>query len=45
LKGGVMAGLYFTLNPSTVHQSSFIYRSLMANDHSNKRGGIISFPF
>jgi len=34
LKGGVMAGLYFTLNPSTVHQSSFIYRSSMANEHS-----------
>lgn len=32
LKGGVMAGLYFTLHPGAVRQSSFIYRSLMAND-------------
>ena len=32
LKGGAMAGLYFTLSPSAVHQSGFIYRSLMAND-------------
>jgi membrane-associated phospholipid phosphatase len=32
LKRGVMAGLYFNLNPSAVHQSSFIYRSSMAND-------------
>ena len=31
-KGGVMAGLYFTLHPSTLRQSSFIYRSSMAND-------------
>jgi membrane-associated phospholipid phosphatase len=31
LKGGVMAGLYFTLHPSAVYQSSFIYRSSMAN--------------
>ena len=33
-KGGVMAGLYFTLNPSALRQSSFIYRSSMANEHS-----------
>ncbi len=39
LKGGVMAGLYFTLHPGAVHQSSFIYRSLTANDRSDKRGG------
>jgi len=32
LNGGVMAGLYFTLNPSALRQSSFIYRSSMAND-------------
>jgi len=35
LKGGVMAGLHFTLHPSAVRQSSFIYRSLMTNDRSN----------
>ena len=34
LKGGVMAGLYFTLNPSAVRQSSFIYRSSMANERN-----------
>jgi hypothetical protein len=32
LRRGAMAGLYFTLHPSAVHQSSFIYRSSMAND-------------
>lgn len=32
LKGGVMAGLWFTLYPNAVNQSSFIYRSSMAND-------------
>jgi membrane-associated phospholipid phosphatase len=32
LKGGVMAELCFILNPSAIHQSSFIYRSSMAND-------------
>jgi len=32
LKGGVMAGLYFTLHPGAVNQSRFIYRSSMAND-------------
>ncbi|HYA93619.1 MAG TPA: phosphatase PAP2 family protein [Thermodesulfobacteriota bacterium] len=31
-KGGVTAGLYFTLHPSAVNQSRFIYRSSMAND-------------
>lgn len=35
LKGGVMAGLYFILHPSAIHQSSAIYRSSMANDHSD----------
>ena len=46
LKGGVMAGLYFTLHPSAVHQSSFIYRSSMANDRvDKKRGATISSPF
>jgi membrane-associated phospholipid phosphatase len=45
LKGGVMAGLYFTLNPGAVHQSSFIYRSLMANERIDKRGATISSPF
>ena len=45
LKHGVMAGLYFTLNPSAVHQSSFIYRNPMTNDRSDKRGGRISSPF
>jgi hypothetical protein len=32
LKGGVMAKLCFILNPSAVHQSSFIYRSSMADE-------------
>jgi membrane-associated phospholipid phosphatase len=32
LKRGAMAGLYFTLNPSAIHQSSFIYRNSTAND-------------
>jgi membrane-associated phospholipid phosphatase len=32
LKGGAMAGLYFTLNPGAIDQSSFIYRSSMASD-------------
>ena len=32
LKGGVMAGLYFTLHPGAVRQFSFIYRSLMVNE-------------
>jgi len=45
LRGGAMAGLYFTLNPSAVRQSSFIYRSSMANDRSDKRGGRISPSF
>ena len=31
-KGGVMAELYFALHPSAIRQSSFIYRSAMAND-------------
>jgi membrane-associated phospholipid phosphatase len=34
-KGGVMAQLYFTLQSSSIHQSRAIYRSLMANEHSN----------
>jgi membrane-associated phospholipid phosphatase len=34
LKRGAMAGLYFTLNPSAIHQSSFIYRSSIANERS-----------
>ena len=32
LKGGVMAELCFILNPSTIHQSSFIFRNSIAND-------------
>jgi membrane-associated phospholipid phosphatase len=32
LRGGAMAGLYFTFHPSAVRQSSFIYRSSMAKD-------------
>jgi membrane-associated phospholipid phosphatase len=32
LKRGATAGLYFTLNPSAIHQSSFIYRNSIAND-------------
>jgi hypothetical protein len=35
LKGGVMAELCFTLHPSAIHQSNFIYRSSMANDRSD----------
>lgn len=35
LKGGVMAGLYFTLHPGAIRQSSAIYRSSMANDRSD----------
>jgi membrane-associated phospholipid phosphatase len=34
-KGGVMAELYFTLHPSAIRQSSFIYRSSVANDRSD----------
>jgi membrane-associated phospholipid phosphatase len=32
LKRGAMAGLYFTLSPSAIHQSSLIYRNSIAND-------------
>ena len=45
LRGGAMAGLYFTLNPSAVRQSSFIYQSSMSNDRSDKKGGTIPSPF
>ena len=45
LRRGAMAGLYFTLNPSAVRQSSFIYRSSMTNDRSDKRGGTVPSPF
>ncbi len=45
LKRGVMAGLYFTLHPGAVHQSSFIYRSLMANDPNHERKRTISPAF
>jgi membrane-associated phospholipid phosphatase len=45
LNRGVMAGLYFTLHPGAVHQSRFIYQSLMANDRGDKRGGTISSRF
>jgi hypothetical protein len=34
LKGGVMAGLYFILNSSDIHQSSAFYRSSIANEGS-----------
>jgi hypothetical protein len=33
-KGGVMAQLYFTFQSSTIRQSSAIYQSSMANEHS-----------
>ena len=32
LNRGAMAGLYFILGPSAIHQSSFIYRNSIAND-------------
>lgn len=34
-RGGMMAELYFTLQSSAIRQSSFIYRSSMANDRRN----------
>jgi membrane-associated phospholipid phosphatase len=45
LRGGAMAGLYFTLNPSALHQSSFIFWNLIANDPNRYRKGAISSPF
>ena len=45
LKGGAMAGLYFTLHPSAVRQSSFIYRSPMVNDSNHERERTISSAF
>jgi len=34
-KGGMTAQLYFTLQSSAIRQSSFVYRSSMANDRRN----------
>ena len=45
LRGGAMAGLYFTLHPGAVRQSSFIYRSPMANDPDHEKGRTISSAF
>ena len=45
VKRGAMAGLYFTLNPSAVRQSSFVYRSSIANDITDKRGGKVPSHF
>jgi membrane-associated phospholipid phosphatase len=44
-RGGAMAGLYFTLYPGAVRQSSFIYRSSIANTLNHERERTISSGF